>query len=317
MQHVVGLLLLALSMTLGPSARAAIFGADDRQIVTPNIPGSALARSTAIAVLSGNLNENADGTIDLAVDAQSNLCANERFAKQPSLSYACTAFLVGPDLIATAGHCVYAVNNPGEELKDETEKACKSFHWLFDYQTDARGVTKTKGLSPTNLYRCKRIVYGIENAKAPFKDYALIQLDRPVAGRRPLSIATTEPSKGEILSMIGYPFGTPVTITRNGRVTLTDPARQSFVTSLDAFAGNSGGPVFNSKDEIVGLLIGGTPSWNTYEDRAAKCERYNRCREDGTGCSWTDKNTSIFPGFQKIGSDVQRIGPLRELLKLQ
>lgn len=297
------------------SAQGAIFGVDDRQVVTPLTPGYSLARSTAIAVLSANYSQNPDGTIDLDVDAQSNLCANEKFAKQPSLSYSCTAFLVAPDLIATAGHCVYAVNTPDEELKNETELACKSFLWLFDYQTDAQGVTKTKGLPASNLYRCKRIVYAVEHPKAPFTDYALIQLDRPVTGRLPLPIAKQEPALGATLSLVGYPFGTPVTITRNGKVTLTNPARQSYVTSLDAFQGNSGGPVFNANQEVVGILIGGTPSCNTYEDRIAKCERYNRCREDGSACSWTDKNTSIFPGFQKIGSDVQRIAPIRDLLR--
>lgn len=304
-----------LSLFVTFAANAAIFGADDRQILTPLSPQAPLGRSVAIAVLSSNYKTQPNGTIDLDVDAQGNLCQAERFQKQPSLSYSCTAFLVGPDLIATAGHCVYAVNTPNETLEHETELACKSFLWLFDYQTDSRGVTKTKGLPASNLYRCKEIVYGVQHEKAPFDDYALIRLDRPVVGRTPFKIATNEPGIASQLFMIGHPFGTPLTITRNGRVTLSNPARTSFVTSLDAFEGNSGGPVFNANQEIVGILVGGTPSLNTYEDATAKCERYNRCNEDGTKCSLPDKDTSIFPGFQKVGSDVQRIAPIRELLK--
>lgn len=307
------ILLLAIAF-LAADSNAAIFGVDDRQLLTPASPRAPLGRSVAIAVLSANYSVQANGTIDLDVGPQSNLCRNERFAQQPSLSFSCTGFLVGPDLLATAGHCVYAVNNPSQTLEHETEKACKSFLWMFDYRSDASGVTKTKGLPAENLYRCKEIIYAVQYEKAPFDDYALIRLDRPVTGRTPLEFATTEPARGSQLFMIGHPFGIPLTLTSNGRVTLTDPARSSYVTSLDAFQGNSGGPVFDSNGDVTGILVGGTPSWNTYEDKMAKCERYNRCREDATACAFPDKDTSIFPGFQAVGSDVQRIGALRELV---
>jgi V8-like Glu-specific endopeptidase len=295
-------------------AHAAIFGVDNRQLLTSASPQASLGRSVAIAVLSANYSTQPNGTIDLAVDALPSLCRDERFSTQPSLSYSCTGFLVGPDLLATAGHCVYAVNTPDQVLEHQTELACKSFLWLFDYQSDARGVTKTKGLPASNLYRCKEIIYGVQKEKAPFDDYALIRLDRKVVGRQPLKIATTEPASGQQLFMMGHPFGIPLTITSEGRVTLSNPARTSYVTSLDAFEGNSGGPVLNANQEVVGILVGGTPSLNTYEDTAAKCERYNRCSEDGSVCKAPDKDTSIFPAFQKVGSDVQRIGPIRKLV---
>jgi V8-like Glu-specific endopeptidase len=294
---------------------AAIFGVDNRTDLTPSSPYQVLARATAVAVLSANYAVNDKGTIDLAVDPLSDMCTDEKFADQPSLSYSCTGFLVAPDLLVTAGHCVYAVNTPGEVLKNETERACQSFLWFFDYQKRDDGGIRVRQLPAENLFRCKQIVYGIQNEKSPWLDYAVVQLDRPAVGRTPLKLAQTEVALGDTLSMIGYPYGTPIKLTDGGRVTRTDSNRSSFVTTLDAFQGNSGGPVFNAAGEVAGILIGGTPSLNTYTDSVKQCERYNVCKEDGTDCKAPDADPTIFPGFQKIGTDVQRIAPIRELLK--
>jgi hypothetical protein len=135
-----------------------------------------------------------------------------------------------------------------------------------------------------------------------------------VTDRLPLKIAKGPVGTNEKLSMIGYPFGTPAKLSRNANVLLDDPARGSFITNLDAFDGNSGSAVFNSANEVVGILIGGTPSI-AFVPTKNSCDVYNRCREDGTGCSLPDKDNSVFPGFQSVGSEVQRIAPIAELMK--
>jgi hypothetical protein len=303
-----------LSLVLSVSARAAVFGADDRYMVVENSAVQPMANSTAIAILSGIYKVNQAGKIDLDSNRLTNLCSDERMSGEPSLDYACTGFLVAPDLLVTAGHCVYAVNTPGQVLQHETKLACQSFLWLFDYQSSSKGPAAVKNLNSDRLFRCKEIVYATQTEKAPFLDYALIRLDRPAFGRTPFKLAPAPVTSGDGVAMLGYPMGTPVKLTANGRVTVNTSGRDSFLTSLDAFEGNSGSPVFNSANQVVGILIGGTPSANTYSTKTG-CERVNRCSEDGKTCDVPDKDTTVFPGYQGVGSEVQRIQPIIGLLQ--
>lgn len=293
-------------------ASAALFGIDNRRVLTPASPYQEQARATAISVLSSAFRINDKGFVDLDTTPLTQLCTDELMHNEPSLPFSCTGFLVAPDLLATAGHCVYAVNNPGQEIRNETGLACEAFSWLFDYQTDQAGISKTKDLPAENLYRCKRIIYAVHKETAPYQDYALIQLDRPVKGRTPLKISRGFVPVGSQTFMIGHPFGTPKKFTDQGRVLLNNLKASAFVTNLDAFEGNSGSPVFNSKKEVIGILVSGTPSTGTYTDTKNKCERVNRCKENGTACVVPEENIAHFPYFQVIGSDVQRILPLLE-----
>ena len=297
------LLFFALSLSV---SFAAVFGVDDRVSIRPGSEGYAESRSTAIAVLSSNVEEKSPGKLRLNVDPIGDLlCPTERFAQESSLSYACSGFLVAPDLIATAGHCMV---NTGES-RNETELYCKAFSWLFDYNE----TLNTEAVPAEKLYRCKRVVYAVKDEKAPYRDYALVELDRPVKGRTPFVLSDGPVSLRDSFRMIGHPFGLPAKLSKNARLLVNTPSRQSFLTSLDAFEGNSGSAVLNARGEIVGILVGGTPSLNTLP--RGSCEVVNRCSERGTQCLAPDKDPSVFPGYQGVGSEVQRIAPVKALLK--
>ena len=299
--------ILCLSLILATaSASAAIFGVDDRVSIRPGTLGYELSRSTAVAVLSSNFEQTTRGKIRLNVDKLDQMfCPSVRFANQSGLGYSCSGFLVAPDLIMTAGHCMV---NTGES-RNETDTYCKAYSWLFDFNDSL----DTENVSASNHYQCKRVIYAVKDERAPFRDYALVQLTRPVTGRMPLKLSTTEVQSSDRFTMIGHPFGMPSKLSRNARLMVNNTARQSFLTSLDAFGGNSGSAVFNSKNEVVGILIGGTPSSNTVT--TGRCEVLNRCNEAGTNCTAPDNDTSLFPGYQGVGSEVQRIGPAARLLR--
>lgn len=301
-------------LLLASRAPAAIFGADDRQAVYASSPSAELGRATAIAVLTGNSTFHSDKTMDIdATSLAGNLCPDQKFAKDLSLSYACTGFLVAPDLLVTAGHCV----SNHSEIQNETQGYCEVFDWMFDYQATPTSMPPTKGLSTDKLYHCKKIIYAVQDETAPFRDFALIQLDRPVLDRVPLTLSNTAVAEGDAVTMLGYPLGTPLKLSRNAKVVMTRPAAKSFVTNLDAFDGNSGSPVFNAKNEVVGILVSGTPMMSLIEDKVQKCYRYNTCDENGQNCAAPDKNPMEIPGFQTTGSDVQRIGPVSDMLRRQ
>lgn len=298
-------------LTLSTAASAAIFGVDNREQIRPTSASFQLARATAISVLSSHYTDVGNSRLSLAVDTLENLCSTERFARDPSLSYGCSGFLVAPDLIVTAGHCMV---NTGES-RHETETYCKAFSWLFDYHADANGRVNTTSIPATKLYKCKQVVYAVKDETAPYRDYALVQLDRAVVGRTPLKLSAAPLRASDMVSMIGYPLGMPAKRSAPAKVLLNNPTRQSFLTNLDAFEGNSGSAVFNSKNEVVGILIGGTPSISFVPAPRRTCEILNKCSDAGTSCSLPDEDTTLFPGYQGVGSEVQRIAPVINLIK--
>ena len=300
---------LLIAIFIAAQSHAAIFGVDDRLSVTPNSPFYTLSRSTAIAVLSSHYETPGDGSLRILAEKATNLCSNQKFSRELNLSYACSGFLVGEDLLVTAGHCMV---NSGE-TSNQTELHCKAFSWLFDYNLGSDQRINYDGLREDNLYKCKRIVYAVKDEKAPFRDYALVQLDRKVSGRKPLKLSKLGSTK--LVSMIGYPHGLSAKRSAPSSILLNNPARQSFITSLDAFEGNSGSAVFNEKNEVVGILIGGTPSHGMIAAQGRSCDVYNTCDQLGNRCSQFDQDTRVFPEFQRVGSEVQRIEPIVNLIR--
>lgn len=171
------------------------------------------------------------------------VCPTERFADQAVLSQ-CTGFLVAPDLLITAGHCI------------QTKFQCDSFRWVFGHK---KGVDK---IPRKDVYRCEKVVAS-ELTKSVFstRDYALIKLDRAVKGREPLPVRTEGyVNKDEPLAVIGHPSGLPMKIADNARV--TSRRINFFYSNLDTFSGNSGSPVINTRTGLVeGLLIQGASDY--------------------------------------------------------
>lgn len=297
---------------------AAIFGADDRVPVYQDLRAQKISRSVAISILSSLREDVNDQFIKIAAEpALANLCEGEKFRKDLSMQWSCTGFLVAPDILMTAGHCMV---NTGE-IRNESKGYCEIYSWLFDYVDTANTSADTNLVSKERLYSCKKILYAVMEESAPFRDFALVQLDRPVVGRSPLTLSKTPVGSGmQNLSVIGFPFGTSAKLAKNGKVLKNNLDRQSFLTSLDVFGGNSGSPVLDSKMEVIGILVGGTPVDPFYQDSKRSCEKYNRCDDRGLNCILPDleNRTSQIAGYQGVGSEVQRIEPvISELKKIQ
>ncbi len=191
-----------------------------------------------------------------------NLCPDENYSSLPIVS-SCTAFLVAEDLIVTAGHCI----------KDKYD--CQRQTWLLDYK-DAGDFSSSSGfVTFTNeqSYTCKELV---SHSVGVNLDYALIKLDRPVTGRKPLKLRREgKVASDENLYMIGHPLGLPKIITSN--IKIRDNALPNFFkTTADAFSGNSGSPVIGVNSGLVeGILIRGEDDFKY--DPHTGCQRYTRC----------------------------------------
>lgn len=236
----------ALVRTLRDRQRA-IYGTDDRKDLY-QVTERALRRvadSVAALVSVSDLRRMASGRYRLSTTSYREdyqLCDTEPFADQP-LGCSCTGFLVAPDVIATAGHCV------------RSTRGLKKIRFVFGFRMfDARRA-RTE-------FRVDDVYEGAEllarEEKSAGADWALVRLTRPVRGRAPLRVR----SSGKIgdrrpVFVVGHPNGLPAKLAAGARV--RDNRRSAFfLANLDTYGGNSGSPVLDERTRVVeGILVRG------------------------------------------------------------
>ena len=232
-------------------------------------------------------------------------CDGERFTEQPNAGM-CSGFLIAPDLIVTAGHCV------------ELENFCSEYQWVFDFKVDP--LTKKAGLDikEENIYKCKKVVSGSLNMGLGL-DYGLVQLERAVTDREPLEIRNDDNIKDNTkLVLIGSPSGLPLKVAPGATVrTNTHPFY--FKTNTDSYQGNSGSAVFNAETGVVeGILVRGEEDF--VPNRLKMCIESNKCPADGCRGEDVSRMTSIPEvGIQVALNKAAATGDLKnleELLKL-
>lgn len=209
------------------------------------------------------------------------MCKEEKFSMEPSLSK-CTGFLVAPDILMTAGHCI------------KNQKACQKAAWIMDYRFNGNlSVKKNASLlfNQSNVVTCAGVIASVENKKM---DYALIKLNRKVTDRIPFKLRESGTvTKNEELHIIGHPLGMPKILTTNVIVSKTSD-RDFFSVIADTFGGNSGSPVINKSTGVVeGILVRGE------QDFAFKytgfCNKIKRCTYATCGSGEHVQRTSVLP----------------------
>lgn len=292
------LTLSAQSVFAGPDG---IYGPDDRKDIF-EVSSSLhlkLAQSTAGMIDVRMFKKGASATLfDLqgnpTLEAAENLCTSEKFGSQ-LLAPNCSGFLVGPDLLVTAGHCyVSSPRAPGQKVPTPQEN-CKSSAWVFDYNMKSKTTNPTKDISINNIYSCKSVVAAVRNNDF---DYAIIRLDRKVVGRAPLKFRSTgKLSEKAPLVVIGHPNGLPTKIAGNGKVTLNS-AQNFFSTNLDTFHGNSGSAVFDATSgQVEGILVMGKTDYvNSIRKNPKSCRVVNKCDDTTKNCSNGPEGADIFNG---------------------
>ena len=237
--------------TLALAVDKGIYGRDNRiELFDASSETRRLADSVVSLWQSADIKYNSvDKTFSLTTTNfgdDLNLCPGERFREQPRGPGLCSGSLVGRDLIMTAGHCV--------ANQAECDALKIVFGFAFKEISFAGDPTE---IGAKDVYSCKKIV-AHSTGDTPGVDYALIQLDRKVAGHKPLPINRSHNLiAGDKVMVIGHPKSLPLKIAAGGTVRIVSPL-DYFVTDLDTFAGNSGSPVFNAATgRIEGILIGG------------------------------------------------------------
>ena len=266
-----------------------IYGNDDRYEVDqyPDKSIAQLSQATAGQVPTSALISDGKGGINFdlrSIGSKMQLCPEERFVEESNIAR-CSGFLVAPDVLVTAGHCI-------SSLED-----CADNSWVFGYDQNS------KKLSEQQVYRCKAVIKQNKVSNAVFtSDYAVIRLDRAVTGVKPLEIRTQgRIKKGQSVVVIGHPSGLPTKIT-DGNVAnwnilekITFPfafirRANYFTANVDTFGGNSGSAVINSQThEVEGILISGSVDYEV--------DQYRGCRYSAR---YSNNDNFVFEKILKI-----------------
>ena len=214
------------------------------------------------------------------------ICSTSRFYGEEHISgnRARTAFMVGQDMMMTAAHGANfdafhwkVVFRHSKVTGDSSD--CTNFTWqnipASDVYSPVALVTNTYALSPTGRY-----------------DYAVIKLDRPVVGRRPLKIRRSGNARiGDTLISAGYPFRGEEKIDTDGIMAylnyeggdqdnfhLQYPGND-IPYNLHGTDGSSGSPIYNVDDDVVEQVVAysSNMSWSWTEDNcvvAAQDDEY-------------------------------------------
>jgi hypothetical protein len=266
----------------------AIYGFDHRldeyQVQDVNLLN--IGDATVILVERDSLEETPEGryslsTVTLAEDIR-GLCPDEPYADEPVGGW-CSGFLVAPDIVASAGHCIFC----NLDINDI------AFVFGFVMQDSNTAVTT---LDADAVYFAKEVI-ALQNGNP---DWSLIQLDRPVSGHMPLPLRQhgSIPDKQPVM-VIGHPRGLPRKYDMGG-IVRDNWMPTYFSANVDTYGGNSGSAVLNQETLVVeGILVRGGSDF--IEDTENGCLRSQTYPDTGSPF-WEESSrvtafSALIPGF--------------------
>ena len=276
MLRVSGPILLTLLATIfaldmaGAERPKVIYGEDNRvdyfEVTDP--VQRELANSTVALVRAHNV-QIRDQVAELTTESYSKsygLCTQEPYYEQETAAF-CSGFLVAPDVIVTAGHCV------------TNSAACERTRFVFGFRLNSPG-EQPRAVPAEHVFSCKNLIHSV--ARGQGEDFAVVRLDRPVTHVAPLAYRISgRPQAGEALEVMGHPAGLPLKVASGASVRHVHS--EYLVANLDTYGGNSGSAVFNAvTHEVEGVLVRGEADF----EYKSGCATSKRC--DNQGCRGED-----------------------------
>ncbi|WP_288340054.1 trypsin-like peptidase domain-containing protein [uncultured Allobaculum sp.] len=160
--------------------------------------------------------------------------------------YSGTGFLIAPDTILTAGHCVFDHDN--------------NMGW-------ARSIVAVPGgkdpSNPDNQYSSKLLMAPPDWTKtgASNTDYdlGLIRLRKPIEGVEPLKLATLDQANlDKTYELAGYPYNENISLESQGMYGAKGrlhsmTGRRTVLHTIDSSSGQSGAPLLNENNQVEAI----------------------------------------------------------------
>jgi V8-like Glu-specific endopeptidase len=240
-------------------------------------PTQLAVSNSVVALVSSTHYKEAQNGIHLTgptLGQYKGLCSDQAYFDQPVIAY-CTGFVVGSDLIATAGHCV----GPDKDLN--TIRIVFGYrrirtHDKFKVETD---------IPQRDVFKILKVIARKQDANGA--DYAIVQVDRKIKNHLPLPLDTDGAvAPDDELYALGFPTGLPMKLADQA-VVRSISSDGYFIANLDTFSGNSGSPVLKADSlTVVGILVRGGTDYTAKRDYcqvAFVCPEAHGCRgEDST-----------------------------------
>lgn len=168
--------------------------------------------------------------------ANFNLCENVPFKDQPVVGNG-TAFLIKGNRLISANHVF--------------ERAINNYVIVFNFEM-INDKTVNNIIHESNVFSLNKVLFKDEEI-----DVIIFNTNREIKKES----LETQRSKGlkkyHKVYSVGYPTGIPKKISVNAEI-LDNNNLYYFYTSLDAFQGNSGSPVFDLEtNKVIGVLVSG------------------------------------------------------------
>lgn len=237
----------------GTDVSRGVFGTDDRKEVKDAEGYEDFVRATAVMIHKESIYNDEFYSWSLREKIQNKygkdieISDDVRFLDQPAIG-SCTGFLIAPDILVTAGHCINSLEEANQ------------FVWVFDYTSESEFINDRKlQFEKENIYEVEEVITSIYDDN---DDYAVLKLKRK-SDRAPYRFRTSGAVlKDGAINTIGSPKGLPLKFATNATVVDVSQS-QWFKSDIDSFPGNSGGPVFDQNGFIEGILVRGAV---TYDD---------------------------------------------------
>lgn len=247
----------------GEKVSRGVFGDGDRKEVKDAEGYEDFVRATAVMVSKKNIYQDEFYSWSLREILKKKFGTNKfadnvKFLDQPAIG-SCTGFLIAPNILVTAGHCIKDINQ---------------YVWVFDYTYESEFIDNKKlNFKVDNIYEVQQVLASKLDDYTK-DDYAFLRLFKS-SDRAPYRFRTS----GKVLNnsevnTLGCPTGLPLKFSRNAKVIDNSPDNW-FKSDIDAFPGNSGGPVFDKNGFIEGILVRGAVAENGFDDIYTGDYKYN------------------------------------------
>ncbi|WP_179345592.1 trypsin-like peptidase domain-containing protein [Winogradskyella ursingii] len=237
----------------GTKVSRGVFGADDRKEVKDAHGYEDFVRATAVMIPKDKIYGDEVYGWSLSDRLKSQFGTdkfddNVKYLDQPAIG-SCTGFLIAPDMMVTAGHCINSMED------------ANSYVWVFDYTSESKFIDGMYlKFDPKNIYEVESIIASKLDDESK-DDYAVLKLTR-ASERAPYRFRTSGGVlKNGAINTIGSPTGLPLKFSTNAVVVDTSP-NNWFKSNIDSFPGNSGGPVFDQNGFIEGILVRGAVEYS-------------------------------------------------------